>query len=324
MNQYPLLSIILPTYNEEDIIERCLSSIFMQDYPHEKLEVIIIDNSSTDKTLEIAKKFPVKILHNKKIKDAEVSKRIGFEHSKGSLYMWIDADMEIASSGWIIKMVEPLLEDVSIVGSLSCFKIKGDETPLTKFLTLDANQRDPIYQFFSPSIFQTIRENKNGYSICIFKKGMIPTHGFGIFKKDAVEKTIHLQGNKLMELDILAHLVNQGFNRFAFIPDGIYHYLMPDLRTLLWKRIRNIKRVYLGQAFKRSYTWFDLKNPKDIIKIFIWILYVNLFLPELIRGIYKSIHYRTWVGMYQPFVSLLETDIIIFALIYYFAYYRLR
>lgn len=313
----PFLSIIIPTFNEEDNILKCLSSIFKQDYPRDRFEVIIVDNSSIDKTLEIAKKFPVKILINSGDKNAIVSKRIGFEHAKGSLYICIDADIEIDFSTWISKMVKPLVEDESIVATVSCIKIKGDEPPLTRFLTLDRGQRDPIYEFFSISIDPTIREKRNGYDLCIFQKNKIPPQSFGVYRKEAVEKTLHLQGNKLMELDLLVHLVNLGYNRFAFVSDGVYHNFMPNLRTLLWKRIRNIKRNYLGQTFKRAFTWIDLTSPKDIFKIFIWTIYVHLIFPELIRGIYKSFKYRTWVGMYQPVVSLLETDVIIVALIYY-------
>lgn len=315
---FPTISIIVPTYNEKDTIHSCLTSIFKQDYPKEKMEVIVVDNDSTDGTLQIAKKFPVKILFNKAAKNSIVSKRIGFENSKGEFYIWIDSDMEISSSHWLRKMIEPLTENSEIVATLGCFKIKGDETPLTQFLTMDYNQRDPIYQVFSPSIYETIVEKKDGYYLCEFSINKIPPHGLGVFRRNAIKKTLHLQGDKLMELDMLAHLVNMGYTKYAFVEDGIYHYFMPDLKTLLNKRIRNIKRNYLGQTFKRSYTWFDLKNPKDIAKIILWIIYVHLIIPETVRGTYKSIKYKKWAGMYQPIVSLLETDVIICGLLYYY------
>jgi len=324
IKDFPTISIIIPTYNEKDIIHNCLFSIFKQDYPKEKMEVIVIDNDSTDGTLQIVKQFPVRILFNKVSKNSIVSKRIGFENSKGTFYIWVDADMEIPSPKWMKNMIKPLMENPEIVASVTCFKIKGDEAPLTKFLTMDYNQRDPIYQLFSPSIYETIVEKKDGYYLCEFSKNKIPPHGFGFFRKNAVEKTLHLQGNKLMELDILAHLVNMGYTKFAFVPEGIYHYFMPDLKTLLNKRLRNIKRNYLGQTFKRSYAWFSLKNPKDIVKIIFWIIYVHFIIPETIRGIYKSIKHKTWTGMYQPIVSLLETDVIIWGLLYYYLYFYFK
>lgn len=320
---YPKVSIIIPTFNEAQRIGNCLNSIFSQNYPKDKLEVVVVDNESTDSTVKILKKFPVKIIVSK-IKNTLVSKRIAFDNSHGIFYMWVDADMEMSSKNMIKKLVTPLLEDIQLAGSFGYYSTKGDESSLTKFFNLDISQKDPIFQFFTPAINETIIEKRGNYDVCLYKKGKIPPHCIGFLRTTLVKKTLHLQDNKLMELDILAHLVNMGHQRFAFVPVSVHHYFMPNLKTLLRKRLRHISRNYLGQKFKRSYTWFDLKNPKDILKIFIWVLYVHLFLPELIRGIYKSIRHKTWVGMYQPIVSLIETDLIIYGFIYYYLYFSLK
>ncbi len=58
--QQPLISVIIPTKNGEKTIERCLTSLFSQTVA-DQTEVIIIDSGSTDKTLDIARRFPVKI-----------------------------------------------------------------------------------------------------------------------------------------------------------------------------------------------------------------------------------------------------------------------
>lgn len=314
----PKVTIIIPTYNEEKVIESCLNSIFSQSYPSGKIDVVIIDNGSTDKTLEVVNKFPVRILYNKTSKNSIVSKRIGFDSSRSDYYMWFDADMEMSNRNWITRVIRPLVEDKGIVASLVNYIPKGDETPLTRFLMLgDPIARDPIYQFFSPSIKSTIISKRNGYYICKFEPGRIPPQGLGIFRSKIVKKTLKYQGNKLMELDVLAHLVRIGYDKFAYVEAGTYHYFIKDLKVLIKKRFRNISRNYLGQDFERAYKWFDLENPVDVLKIIFWIIYANLFIPELIVGIYKSIKYRTWIGMYQPFVSWLETNTILFGFAYY-------
>lgn len=59
LNNLPKVSFCIPTLNNEDTIEKCLSSIANQDYP--SVEIIIVDGNSKDKTIEIAKKnIPVK------------------------------------------------------------------------------------------------------------------------------------------------------------------------------------------------------------------------------------------------------------------------
>ena len=58
-----LISIIIPTKNNGDILEKCLASIKNLDYPKEELEVIIVDGHSTDETVKIAKKYSCKIVY---------------------------------------------------------------------------------------------------------------------------------------------------------------------------------------------------------------------------------------------------------------------
>ena len=50
--ELPYVTILVPAYNEEQVIDRCLNSIKIQDYPHEKLEVVVINDGSTDYTAE--------------------------------------------------------------------------------------------------------------------------------------------------------------------------------------------------------------------------------------------------------------------------------
>lgn len=52
----PKVSIIIPTWNEEDNINECLNYLKIQTYPHEKMEIIVVDNGSTDATAEIVKR----------------------------------------------------------------------------------------------------------------------------------------------------------------------------------------------------------------------------------------------------------------------------
>ena len=65
MNSLPLISIVIATYNEQKNIFKFLTSLTMQNYPRDRLEIIIVDGGSTDGTIEIAKKFKVKIIINK-------------------------------------------------------------------------------------------------------------------------------------------------------------------------------------------------------------------------------------------------------------------
>jgi len=87
---HPLVSIVIATKNEENNIENCLISITEQTYPN--IEVIVVDNNSTDKTFEIALKFTDKVFD----KGPERSTQRNYGMAKiacGKYVMFLDADM---------------------------------------------------------------------------------------------------------------------------------------------------------------------------------------------------------------------------------------
>ena len=63
----------------------------------------------------------------------------------------------------------------------------------------------------------------------------------------------------------------------------------------------------------RLYKWFDISKPKDLFRIICWIIYANLIIPSILMGLYKSIKFKDWAGMYEPVVNLLVTDTILLA-----------
>lgn len=89
-NNMPLVSVIIATKNEEKNIENCIQSIKNQTYPSDKIELIVVDNNSTDKTKEIAEKFA--IVYNKGPKRAS-QLNFGVKESKGMYIIYPDADM---------------------------------------------------------------------------------------------------------------------------------------------------------------------------------------------------------------------------------------
>ncbi len=65
MKNLQLVSVIIPCRNEEKYIGRCLDSLINQTFPKEKMEILVVDGMSGDKTREIVRKYPqVKLLDN--------------------------------------------------------------------------------------------------------------------------------------------------------------------------------------------------------------------------------------------------------------------
>src|SRR3989344_1466921 len=104
---YPKISIVMPVYNEEDKIKSCLQSIREQNYPQDKIEIVFVDDDSTDNTLKISKKYNIKLVRNGK-HDYDIGKSIGIKNATGEYIMFLDADNILTNKDWIKKIISPL------------------------------------------------------------------------------------------------------------------------------------------------------------------------------------------------------------------------
>ena len=89
-----LVSIIVATKNDEKNLKRCLVSCQKQTY--KKIEIIVVDNFSEDKTAEIAKKYTKKLFL--KGPERSMQRNFGAQKAKGEFLLFLDADMELASN----------------------------------------------------------------------------------------------------------------------------------------------------------------------------------------------------------------------------------
>lgn len=85
----PKFSIVIPVYNVEKFIKRTLDSIKSQTY--NDYEIIIVDDGSTDKSIDIAKKYDIKIIKSKHVEVSE-ARNIGAKQAKGEYLVFLDSD----------------------------------------------------------------------------------------------------------------------------------------------------------------------------------------------------------------------------------------
>ena len=92
---HPLISIIVPVYNMEEYLSRCIDSILKQTYPN--IEVIITDDGSTDKSAEICDQYACKdsrinVIHIRNTGSAAIPRNYGIEIAKGEWITFVDSD----------------------------------------------------------------------------------------------------------------------------------------------------------------------------------------------------------------------------------------
>lgn len=143
--EQPLVSVIIPTYNSAKFLELCLESIRRQTW--KKVEIVVVDDGSTDGTLEIAEKYECIIVSNPK-KGRTEAKNEGIRHSAGEYFFFIDSDMELSYN--TIKKCVQLASQGSSVGGVVVPERSVGESFWVKV-------RDFERSFYSESIIESAR-----------------------------------------------------------------------------------------------------------------------------------------------------------------------
>ncbi len=246
----PSVSIIIPTYNSSRSLNECLSSIKTQDYPSDRVEIIIVDAGSTDTTLEIASKMGAsKILPNP-LKTGEAGKAVGINAASGEIIALIDSDNILDGNDWLGKMTLPF-ENPSIVCS-ECYALtyRPTDSTIDRYCSL-LGMNDPVHLFLGNyDRLSTLTKKWTGlpltmtdlgdYYHVVLTKDAIPTMGAnGCLIRKAALKDVEYQPY-YFDIDVIYQLVCKGHNQIGFVKKGIVHLYCPDLKTFARKQRRRV------------------------------------------------------------------------------------
>lgn len=129
-SNYPSVSVIVSARNEEKNISMCIESLLKIDYPREKIEIIVINDRSTDKTGEMVKSYSQKNPELIYMETEESSSRLkgktgalnqAIRKSKGEIIFTTDADCEVKPT-WVKEMVRYYDENTGVVNSYTIIK----------------------------------------------------------------------------------------------------------------------------------------------------------------------------------------------------------
>ena len=118
---WPCISIIIPGHNRVHQLERCIKSLLGLDYPVQCLELIVVDDASTDETATmlqhlaqqtVAQGLAIQTIHHTSQQGVARSRNVGAEAAHHDLLAYIDSDC-LASPGWLAELV-PTLQDTHI------------------------------------------------------------------------------------------------------------------------------------------------------------------------------------------------------------------
>ena len=134
-----ILSIIIPVYNVEKYVEKCIRSCENQDIPKENYEVIVVNDGSPDGSLAIVERLAnefsnIKVI-NQENKGLSMARNTGLEAAQGEYVWFVDSDDWIEEN-CLKEMTEKLIDDIDIL-QIQCKRAYEDGTtriPAQKFL----------------------------------------------------------------------------------------------------------------------------------------------------------------------------------------------
>ena len=225
MENNHFVSVIIPCRNEEKYIKNCIESVINQIYPKEKLEILIIDGMSNDKTRDIIKKYEekysfIKLLDNPK-KIVPTAMNIGIKNAKGDIIIRMDAHAEYPDD-YISKIVYWLEKSgADNVGGIWITR-PGSNTLIAKSIALALS---------SPF----------GVGNALFRIGVkepreVDTVPFGAYRKEVFDKIGLFDEEFIRNQDdeLNLRLLRNG-GKILLIPDIVSYYYARDSLSKLWR-----------------------------------------------------------------------------------------
>ncbi|KEI78278.1 glycosyl transferase family 2 [Clostridium botulinum A2 117] len=145
--KYPKVSILVPAHNEEKVIGRTVKSILLLNYPKYKMELIVINDNSSDNTREILKQiqeeyrsYNFKIINTDNItggRGKSNALNIGYKHSSGDFIAVYDAD-NTPDKNALKYLMETIIEDEHLGAVIGKFRTRNkDRNMLTRFINIE-------------------------------------------------------------------------------------------------------------------------------------------------------------------------------------------
>jgi len=233
------LSVVIISRNEERNIARCIESVLKATEEIESHEIVLVDSASTDRTVEIAKKYPLRILqlkHKSQFSPA-AGRFIGFMHSRGKYIQFLDGDM-VLDKNWFKNAVPILENDEQVAGVVGILTQEFYNT------------------YYNKKMRKWVESLKTGEIKCF--------DGANLCQRSVLLKigsyNPYLKGHEETELSL--RITKSGY-KILRLPHPMSHHLGGNEKFLAFyiKKLRN--NMGLGQMLKY------LLNDKKLLNLFL-------------------------------------------------------
>ncbi|MBQ9538820.1 MAG: glycosyltransferase family 2 protein [Treponema sp.] len=276
------VSIVTPVFNSMRTLDVFMEAILMQDFPHDKMEIVFADGGSTDGSREKIQVYAdsndiaIRLLENP-LKTAEAGKAVAVRQVQGDVICLLDSDNILPDSHWLSQMMQPFEKHDIVASEPISYTWRKEDCPITRYcamlgmsdpLCLYAGNYDRMCAVSGTWTKVPHKEEDCGSYLSIeFDHGMMPTigaNGFCMKRKELVES---FEGNYLFDIDVLWELIQKkSETRIAKVKNGIVHLVYPDLKTFARKQDRRIRDFLFFSGNKgRKYPWSSVGMGKVVL-----------------------------------------------------------
>lgn len=265
MHKSDFVTMIVPCYNEQEVIVASLKSAISQTYPN--LEILVIDDGSKDRTYELAKSFEfedgnksLKVL-SKKNGGKSRALNFGIKKAKGNLICCVDADSKLDK--FAVELLVQHFQKPEIAAVAGSVNVVNTDTFLTKLQALE--------------YIQGLNMVKNGQAF--LKLVNIIPGPIGMFRKKAMEKVGYYSHDTFAEdCDLTLSLIAEGY-KIDFEPDAVAYTEAPEnLLDLLKQRYRWTRGILQAIKKNKKYLW-NFRSKPAISFVMWYMLFESVFWP---------------------------------------------
>jgi glycosyltransferase involved in cell wall biosynthesis len=262
----PTIAFVIPTLNAAGLLDQCLASIRRQDYPQERVTIVIADGGSTDDTVAVAQRHGALVVNNP-LRTGEAGKAVGVRAARADLIAFVDSDNELLESDWITRMVAPFADPLVHSSEVMAWAYVAEDGIVNRWCAL-TGVNDPTSIFVGNygrwsylrgrwTDYPVKIEERLGWQRVTLDPERVPTMGAnGYLVRAEIIRDALGEDDYLFDIDLAQDIVRSGHYISAKVPVTIRHLFARDLRDFA-RKTRRRARDFLrhDRAGDRSYKW---------------------------------------------------------------------
>ncbi len=301
-NYLPFVSLIVPARNEEKGLRKTVHSLLSLDYPTEKIEVIIVDHGSTDKTAEIAQQLIAQYPHHKIILVQITHKKehmkahafnAGLAKAQGEFTACVDADTIVMKN--CLREMVPYFENATVGAVISTIKVYQAKNIYEKIQHLEY-----LFATFTRSLMSRIDTlHVTPGALSIYRKSLFDKYGG--FDEDNITEDLEMA----MRLRYHNYTIKLAHNSITYtkVPHNFQSLWNQRVRWFRGFIYNSMK--YKKMLFKKEYGLVGkFQYPLNFLSIFTVILMFVLLSYTLLKNISVQFSKLNAIGLEYFFLNI--------------------